>query len=396
MDLICLVALILEAMALRSPPPAPVATSEAPRRAETPCESHSTAGSSRPWGPELDLEEYVADRLNSAWDCEFCDAFALPTPDRREAWRDAGRCIGQAPAAGLLLPPPLPGTRALQLIDRPTGHRYLVFEDSPPAGHGLQIFDATPQTELIVHIPHALDEAMVGREFGVHLLRETSARALLISTSDRRASPAPSPCDAAEPARHQASDAAHSPLTRAHALLAGLLEVRPRGILLELHGNAHPDCPGIFVSDGAIQPGPISPVLSIRDALQRATPFPVYSADNDQACPYLGQDSALGRLANRAPAPCAGPPPAVSSGRFLQIEMDRASRSAGPRPLARALREVFRLPRMPRVETMKAAAAPIHVSPPRSPMAAEPRRTSAGNRPRGESGVQKRQVTKDQ
>lgn len=237
---------------------------------------------------------------------------------------------------------------------------FLVGEDGMGTGQAYFIINPEPKRDLIVEAPHvyATNTMLEGRTDteGVHILRQTLGRALLINGADRcqgldggcggtLSSNTVCPhSDAGDPYRQ--SDVGHNTDNVFHVLHKAFNDVSRRTRFVQLHGNGDTRLPsgGLSVSDGRSTANPASLATRFVAKIQGLTTGALAaSAVNDcatEANILCGYCNVQGRYTNDDTALCNGATMTQGGTRFLHLEQKFGSPSLidRPQPVISALR----------------------------------------------------------
>jgi hypothetical protein len=241
---------------------------------------------------------------------------------------------------------------------------FIVGEDGSGTGQTYFIINPEPKRDLIVEAPHVYDASSAKLEGrtdteGVHILRQTLGRALLINGADRCQGEAGGcggtfSSDNVCPGSHDGdsyrqSDVGHNTDNAFHVLHQAFNDVASSTRFVQLHGNGDTHLPsgGLSVSDGRTTPNTSSlATLFVTNIQALPTGALDASAVNDCATEsniLCGYRNVQGRYTNNAAAACDGVRMTQGGTRFLHLEQRSGSPSLidQPQPVIDALRATF-------------------------------------------------------
>jgi hypothetical protein len=235
---------------------------------------------------------------------------------------------------------------------------FLVGEDGMETGQASFLINPEPKRDLIVEAPHvyAKNTKLEGRTDteGVHILRQTLGRALLINGADRCqgkdggcggvfSSTAVCPnSDAGTPYRQ--SDVGHNTDNVFHVLHKKFTDVATSTRFVQLHGNDDDRLQdgGISVSDGR-NPSDTSSLATLFVTNMQTLADSVVNNCATESNILCGYRNVQGRYTNDPEAACNGVTMRQGGTRFLHLEQKTGSPSLidQPQPVIDALRVTF-------------------------------------------------------
>jgi hypothetical protein len=241
---------------------------------------------------------------------------------------------------------------------------FLVGADGTGTGQAYFIINPEPKRDLIVEAPHVYDATqgkLEGRTDteGVHILRQTLGRALLINGADRCQGEkggcggtfsSDNVCPGAgEDAPYREADVGHNTDNVFHVLHRKFNDVAASTRFVQLHGNndTHLRRGGLSVSDGRTTTHALSlSTLFVTNIQTLAAGALAASAVNDcatEANILCGYRNVQGRYTNDATAACNGTKMPQGGTRFLHLEQRSGTPSLidQPQPVIDALRATF-------------------------------------------------------
>jgi hypothetical protein len=281
------------------------------------------------------------------------------------------------------------GYRLGRYYDTVSSRWFLVGEDVAATGQAYFIINPEPKRDLIVEAPHvyATNAKLEGRTDteGVHILRQTLGRALLINGADRcRGLPedALGSCggtfssddvcpNSKEGDPYRPSDVGHNIDNAFHVLHQKFTDVSASTQFVQLHGNGDAHLPrgGLSVSDGRTPPNAAGLATRFVTNIQGLpTGALAASAVNNcatEANVLCGFRNVQGRYTNDATARCNSGTMFQGGTRFLHLEQKSGAPSLidQPQPVIDALRAT--------VECSGSCSLPAQVIPTPSTVCAE-------------------------
>jgi hypothetical protein len=269
--------------------------------------------------------------------------------------------------------------------DTASSRWFIIGEDGSGTGQAYFIINPEPRRDLIVEAPHVYNtnaklEGRTDTE-GVHILRQTLGRALLINGADRcqgkdggcggtfSSDNVCPPSGDGDPYRE--SDVGHNTDNAFHVLHQKFNDVAARTRFVQLHGNDDTRLPrgGLSVSDGRTSPHAASLatlfVMNIQTLPTGALTASVVNDCATEANILCGYRNVQGRYTNDATALCNGGAMLQGGTRFLHLEQKSGTPSLidQPQPVIDALRATF--------PCAGSCALPAQVSPTPSRVCAE-------------------------
>lgn len=226
------------------------------------------------------------------------------------------------------------GYQLVEYTDSVKGGVYYMAEKQSGSSNywGTYIFNANPiRQRLVIQAPHPDFDTNSGSQAS-YVFRETGARALFISGTERcNSSNTASNCSGTTTtcgggsAAYRISDNPHNTETAFHSATEVLFNAISNSIFVQLHGFGKKTTdPYVILSNGTdIEPIDTDYLAEIRDELMIEDPVLTFKiAHLDSWTRLTGSSNVQGRLINSASDPCLDDSPTNNS-RFIHIEQER-------------------------------------------------------------------------
>jgi hypothetical protein len=227
------------------------------------------------------------------------------------------------------------------------GSLLALLPDQPRRGDARAFFNLNPSAPpVLLEAPHPVYDRGTALQ-GWALLRAEVARGLVVSGSNRCASPEATPCSrgttsaCGKAQAYRKADAAHHPFSTFHSLHVGFSEAYPTDWVVSLHGMKRE---GVSLSNGTLAPVlPQEPLAIVARSLLADGVSSVTACSEGTGAPVTihlcGSGNMQGRHLNGSSNACTRRSP-LPSHRFLHLEQSPTLRNE-PEPIARALRALI-------------------------------------------------------